>query len=124
MAVENKGRSNGRESKEPTMNDAGRAVSAPTISPTDAVAEAACDNGRKILGFSPEQLTAACGLALMAIAVLSGCTWDNGSAGPRKVARITRNIKHDRRGERQMPDPGRQHRGREAFQPQPNEHRS
>ena len=45
MAVENKGRSNGRESKEPTMNDAGRAVSAPTISPTDAVAEAACDNG-------------------------------------------------------------------------------
>ena len=54
------------------MNDAGRAVSAPTISPTDAVAEAACDNGKKILGFSPEQLTAACGLALMAIAVLAG----------------------------------------------------
>ena len=55
---------------------------------------------------------------------LSGCTWGNGPAGPRKVARRTRNIKHDRRGERQMPDPGRQHRGREAFQPQPNEHRS
>lgn len=54
------------------MNDAGRAVSAPTISPTDAVAEAACDNGRKILGFSPEQLTATCGLALMAVAVLAG----------------------------------------------------
>ena len=55
---------------------------------------------------------------------LPGCTWGNGPAGPRKVARITHNIKHDRRGERQMPDPGRQHRGREAFQPQPNEHRS
>ena len=36
---------------------------------------------------------------------LSGCTWGNGPAGPRKVARRTRNIKHDRRGERQMPDP-------------------
>ena len=31
-----------------------------------------------------------------------------------------RNIKHDRRGERQMPDPGRQHRERRAFRPQPN----
>lgn len=72
MAVENKGRSNGRESKEPTMNDAGRAVNAPTISSADAVAEAACDNGRRILGFSPEQLIAACGLALMGIAVLVG----------------------------------------------------
>ena len=51
---------------------------------------------------------------------LSGCTWGNGPAGPRKVARRTRNIKHDRRGERQMPDPGRQHRGRRAFRPQPN----
>ena len=55
---------------------------------------------------------------------LSGCTWGNGLKSPRKVARRTRNTKHDRRGERQMPDPGRQHRGREAFQPQPNEHRS
>ena len=36
---------------------------------------------------------------------LPGCTWGNGPAGPRKVARRTRNIKHDRRGERQMPDP-------------------
>ena len=51
---------------------------------------------------------------------LSGCTWGNGPAGPRKVARITHNIKHDRRGERQMPDPGRQHRERRAFRPQPN----
>ena len=55
---------------------------------------------------------------------LSGCTWGNGPAGPRKVARRTRNIKHDRRGERQMPDPGRQHRGRRAFRPQPNNLRS
>lgn len=55
---------------------------------------------------------------------LPGCTWGNGPAGPRKVARRTRNIKHDRRGERQMPDPGRQHRGRRAFRPQPNESRS
>ena len=54
------------------MNDAGRAVNAPTISAADAVAEAACDNGRRILGFSPEQLIAACGLALMGIAVLVG----------------------------------------------------
>ena len=38
----------------------------------------------------------------------------------RKATRRTRNTKHDKRGERQMPDPGRQHRGREAFQPQPN----
>lgn len=53
------------------MNDAGRAESVPKISPTDAVAEAACDSGRKILGFSPEQLTAACGLALMCIVVLT-----------------------------------------------------
>ena len=51
---------------------------------------------------------------------LPGCTWGNGPAGPRKVARITHNSKHDRRGERQMPDPGRQHRGRQAFRPQPN----
>ena len=57
------------------MNDAGRAVSAPTISPTDAVAEAVCDSGRKILGFSPEQLIAACGLALMGIAVLAGSNY-------------------------------------------------
>ena len=32
---------------------------------------------------------------------LSGCTWGNGPAGLSKVARRTRNIKHDRRGERQ-----------------------
>lgn len=75
MAVENKGRSNGRESREPTTNDAGRAVNAPTISSADAVAEAACDNGRRILGFSPEQLIAACGLALMGIAVLVGSNY-------------------------------------------------
>ena len=57
------------------MNDAGRAVNAPTISSADAVAEAACDNGRRILGFSPEQLIAACGLALMGIAVLVGSNY-------------------------------------------------
>ena len=54
------------------MNDAGRAVSAPTISPTEAVAEMACDDGKKALGFSPEQLIAACGLVLMVVAVLAG----------------------------------------------------
>lgn len=60
------------------MNDAGRAVNAPTISSADAVAEAACDNGRRVLGFSPEQLIAACGLALMGIvgiAVLVGSNY-------------------------------------------------
>lgn len=57
------------------MNDAGRAESVPKISPTDAVADAACDSGRKILGFSPEQLTAACGLALICIAVLTGSNY-------------------------------------------------
>ena len=57
------------------MNDAGRAVSVPKISPTDAVAEMACDDGKKALGFSPEQLTAACGLALMCIAVLTGSNY-------------------------------------------------
>ena len=46
------------------MNDAGRAVNAPTISSADAVAEAACDNGRRILG-----------LALMGIAVLVGSNY-------------------------------------------------
>ena len=51
---------------------------------------------------------------------LPGCIWGNGPAGPRKVARRTRNSKHDRRGERQMPDPGRQHRVRRTFRPQPN----
>ena len=55
---------------------------------------------------------------------LPGCTWGNGLKNLRKVARRTRNIKHDRRGERQMPDPGRQHRGRRAFRPQPNKPRS
>lgn len=53
------------------MNDAGRAVSVPKISPTDAASEAACDNGKKVLGFSPEQLIAACGLVLMGVAVLA-----------------------------------------------------
>lgn len=57
------------------MNDAERAVNAPTISSADAVAEVACDNGRKILGFSPEQLIAACGLVLMAIVVLAGSNY-------------------------------------------------
>lgn len=57
------------------MNDAGRAVSVPKISPTDAVAEMACDDGKKALGFSPEQLTAACGLALMCIVVLTGSNY-------------------------------------------------
>lgn len=57
------------------MNDAGRAVNAPMISSADAVAEAACDNGRRILGFSPEQLIAACGLVLMGIAVLVGSNY-------------------------------------------------
>lgn len=57
------------------MNDAERAVNVPTISPIEAVAEAVCDNGRKILGFSPEQLIAACGLALMGIAVLAGSNY-------------------------------------------------
>ena len=45
---------------------------------------------------------------------LPGCTWGNGLKSPRKVARRTRNTKHDRRGERQMPDPGHEqlpHRG-------------
>lgn len=54
------------------MNEAGRAPRTPTISPADAVTETACNNGRKILGFSSEQLIAACGLALMGIAVLAG----------------------------------------------------
>lgn len=57
------------------MNDAGRAVSVPKILPTDAVSEAACDSGGKILGFSPEQLIAACGLALMGIAILAGSNY-------------------------------------------------
>ena len=55
---------------------------------------------------------------------LPGCTWGNGLKNLCKVARRTRNIKHDRRGERQMPDPGRQHRGRRAFRTQLNELRS
>ena len=57
------------------MNDAERAVNAPTISSADAVAEAACDNGRKFLSFSPEQLITVCGLALMGIAVLAGSNY-------------------------------------------------
>ena len=58
------------------MNEAGRAPRTPTISPADAVTETACDNGRKILGFSSEQLIAACGLALMGIAVLAGSNYN------------------------------------------------
>lgn len=57
------------------MSDAGRAVSVPKVSPADAVVEAACGSGRKILGFSPEQLIAACGLALIGIAVLAGSNY-------------------------------------------------
>lgn len=57
------------------MNEAGRTPRTPTISSADAVAEAACENGRKILGFLPEQLIAACGLALMSIAVLAGSNY-------------------------------------------------
>ena len=57
------------------MNEAGRTPRIPTISPADAVTEAAYDNGRKIFGFSPEQLFVACGLALMGIAVLSGSSY-------------------------------------------------
>lgn len=57
------------------MNDAGRAVNVPEISPTDVVAEAACDSGKKVLGLSPEQLIAACGLVLMAIVVLAGSNY-------------------------------------------------
>lgn len=57
------------------MNNARQAVGIPTISPTEAVAEMACDDGKKALGFSPEQLIAACGLALMGIAVLVGSNY-------------------------------------------------
>ena len=57
------------------MNDAGRAVSVPKISPTDAVTETACDSGKKVLSLSPEQLITACGLALMAIVVLAGSNY-------------------------------------------------
>lgn len=57
------------------MNEAGRTPRTPTISPADAVTEAVCDNGRKIFGFSPEQLVATCGLALMGIAVLVGSNY-------------------------------------------------
>ncbi|WP_216400480.1 hypothetical protein [Arcanobacterium phocae] len=53
------------------MNNARQAVGIPTISSIEAVAEMACDNGKKALGFSPEQLIAACGLALIGIAVLA-----------------------------------------------------
>ena len=47
-------------------------------------------------------------------------TWGNELKSLHKVARRTRNINHDRRDERQMPDHGRQRRGRRAFRPQPN----
>ncbi len=57
------------------MNDAGRTVGVSTISSADAVAEATCDNEEKVPGFSPEQLIAACGLALMGIAVLAGSSY-------------------------------------------------
>lgn len=51
---------------------------------------------------------------------LPGCTCGNELKSLHKVARRTRNTKHDKRGERQMPDHGRQHRGRQTFRPQPN----
>ena len=57
------------------MNEAGRAPRTPTISPADAVAETACDNGKKVLGFSPEQLITACGLVLMGVAVLAASNY-------------------------------------------------
>lgn len=57
------------------MNDARRAVSVPTVSPIDAVAETTCDNGKKVPGFLPEQLIAACGLVLMGIAVLAASNY-------------------------------------------------
>ncbi len=53
------------------MNNARQAVDIPTISPIEAVAEMACDDGKKALGFSPEQLIAACGLVLMGVAILA-----------------------------------------------------
>lgn len=53
------------------MNNARQAVGVPTISPTDVVTEMACDDGKKALGFSPEQLIAACGLVLMGVAILA-----------------------------------------------------
>lgn len=58
------------------MNNARQAVGIPTISPTEVVAEMACDDGKKALGFLPEQLIAACGLALMGIAVLAGSNYN------------------------------------------------
>ena len=57
------------------MNEVGRAPRTQTISPADAVVGATCDNGKKVLGFSPEQLIAACGLALMGIVVLAGLNY-------------------------------------------------
>lgn len=53
------------------MNNVRQAVGIPTISPIEAVAEMACDDGKKALGFSPEQLIAACGLVLMGVAILA-----------------------------------------------------
>ena len=53
------------------MNNARQAVGIPTISPIEAIAEMARDDGKKALGFSPEQLIAACGLDLMGVAILA-----------------------------------------------------
>ena len=53
------------------MNNARQAVGIPTISPIEAVAEMACDDGKKALGFSSEQLIAACGLVLMGVVILA-----------------------------------------------------
>lgn len=53
------------------MDNARQAVGIPTISPIEAVAEMACDDGKKALGFSSEQLIAACGLVLMGVVILA-----------------------------------------------------
>lgn len=50
MAVENKGRQ-WKRAKETTMNNARQAVGIPTISPIEAVAEMACDDGKRASAF-------------------------------------------------------------------------
>ncbi len=57
------------------MNNARQAIGIPTISPTEAIAEMACDDGKKALGFSPEQLIVACGLILMGVAILAASNY-------------------------------------------------
>lgn len=57
------------------MNNARQAIGIPTISPTEAIAEMACDDGEKALGFSPEQLIFACGLILMGVAILAASNY-------------------------------------------------